>query len=1042
MLFSQTTDSGSNGSLRHQSDDIINWDTLRLNTPKVLVGSESRMERTRGPVIMHMGGSTYSLSEREGNRDLYRSGKVVDKSIRHFLKAVYRNVKVTDSPSDKCAESITNSFVHPFLCRRLAGGQLTVVQWADWVRSFKQMFDELRTRVGDDQIAWGKYHCDLAMWKAVGDANDPPQSPDGPKVKLFHGAVWTELKRRIVKRDLCFIYSIQKGSKSSWPPVSDNKVASSLYSHYSVLTTRSPDVDESKIRDIFNDFHVRRFFNEIFPRKVFYGAELLIPSISACAEESRQKGGALQYYEELLPKPSKTIRGAEENIEEVQEKLYQRCRTLQSSSIRSDDEVAPGSSGRPRPEILSDLGLIPGTLKRVRGFSDIAKYAPPVKVENDSSHRLRDPSRGIEVLRVNRVQHITEPGKVRTVTVGSADRALALGPLQARLLEAWKACRFSTMKDEDLTTRASLMAEVTPSEWEFYSVDYKSATDLLHSETSIECLRAIGRAAVSDGIPIHSENYDVGLLDLKLGDLMVYSKEAMQPRLSELPEKEAKRIYLESETVISQFLLKTGYSPDALDQFRLPPISQGLGSVKRQKNRILKHLNKHFIFGVRRRGQLMGHWLSFPLLCATNLAGIVCAGTRYCASIRDFSLIKTFSRGNLLINGDDVMFRAPRGFFPFLKDVTSTLGFQFSVGKNYISKFFCQMNSQVFTAVEEPYVENPSKRNYFEKAGTKNLLVRRVGYMSMKLLTGVSPKTGQSMADPVAIAKDVSKMLDFVPWAGAVAYKTLMDRCASKISGKTGFGDFTPNWFLPVHLGGLGVDRVHAPIIGSHERFSLPQRKVAAYFHSHQDLPRLLEAVVDGGNLRDQTMRLTTLVRSLLKDNSAPTIQKVILENHPRIKSSEFLHRDIIQAIQESGMFSLRNSPALNAVSKSLSTISMKMVGEGPLPEGFEWGDRGNRKGIPTSVGIRASLGYYFSTGMTQYIRDVGVMSALIPSPDRAGEVVFRFAFLGSGNVRPLKDFQLRVLEQQVLLEPVGPEPGRLSDVLRGVSSGRSSLWE
>jgi len=87
-------------------------------------------------------------------------------------------------------------------------------------------------------------------------------------------------------------------------------------------------------------------------------------------------------------------------------------------------------------------------------------------------------------------------------------------------------------------------------------------------------------------------------------------------------------------------------------------------------------------------GQLMGSVLSFPVLCAVNLSAYWCA-------LEEFTGRK-FRKEELpvLVNGDDILFKANAAFYEVWKKWVSRAGFTLSLGKNYISPHFITVNSE------------------------------------------------------------------------------------------------------------------------------------------------------------------------------------------------------------------------------------------------------------------------------------------------------------------------------------------------------------
>lgn len=103
----------------------------------------------------------------------------------------------------------------------------------------------------------------------------------------------------------------------------------------------------------------------------------------------------------------------------------------------------------------------------------------------------------------------------------------------------------------------------------------------------------------------------------------------------------------------------------------------------------MKELEPHLLFYpkssglapvLQRNGQLMGSFLSFPLLCILN------------NSTAKYSGLKP---DQYLINGDDILMRTPPSTYPIWKSKVQEFGLTLSMGKNYIHKDFGTVNSQL-----------------------------------------------------------------------------------------------------------------------------------------------------------------------------------------------------------------------------------------------------------------------------------------------------------------------------------------------------------
>lgn len=93
---------------------------------------------------------------------------------------------------------------------------------------------------------------------------------------------------------------------------------------------------------------------------------------------------------------------------------------------------------------------------------------------------------------------------------------------------------------------------------------------------------------------------------------------------------------------------------------------------------------------VQTNGQLMGSIFSFPFLCCINLAVYRAAWEKHTGKI--FKIHQLPVR----VNGDDILFRTNAEFQARWEGLISQVGFEKSVGKNFVSEKFCTVNSMLF----------------------------------------------------------------------------------------------------------------------------------------------------------------------------------------------------------------------------------------------------------------------------------------------------------------------------------------------------------
>lgn len=105
-------------------------------------------------------------------------------------------------------------------------------------------------------------------------------------------------------------------------------------------------------------------------------------------------------------------------------------------------------------------------------------------------------------------------------------------------------------------------------------------------------------------------------------------------------------------------------------------------------------------------GQLMGSPLSFPVLCAINLACYRRSLERYLGRSVPWEELP------VLVNGDDILFRADDRLYAIWQEEIALAGFNLSLGKNYKCPNLLTVNSQF-------WIWRPARR-YFEEVGYLN----------------------------------------------------------------------------------------------------------------------------------------------------------------------------------------------------------------------------------------------------------------------------------------------------------------------------------
>lgn len=203
-------------------------------------------------------------------------------------------------------------------------------------------------------------------------------------------------------------------------------------------------------------------------------------------------------------------------------------------------------------------------------------------------------------------------------------------------------------------------------------------------------------------------------------------------------------------------------------------------------------------------GQLMGHVLSFPMLCTINRAVYHCTISRWVRegpsllekwgeSYKTRFQIAEYLFRNVKINGDDMLFKCTKRMYEIFLTVCTEVGFKISQGKNYLSEDFCMINSQFYCR--------------------RNGRMERIGYLNLQLVKGFSSKKGESSATPTDIGTSLNKMVHLCPWAQCTIPAALKaaESKLGKMSDRHRFIGQTRAWFGHPDLGGYGVDPKYAP---------------------------------------------------------------------------------------------------------------------------------------------------------------------------------------------------------------------------------------
>jgi len=438
------------------------------------------------------------------------------------------------------------------------------------------------------------------------------------------------------------------------------------------------------------------------------------------------------------------------------------------------------------------MGSIPELLHYANDWRD-RNYSEFVRIYDNArnEYRARDLDRGYYEHAMLRSVAIPEPGgKARIVTIGDGYLYSILQPLQGNLIDNWKVRSESTMFVPDLTEKVQLMYDLT-----------QELSLQLCQDTSHVCEDFDGES-----------EWVNSMRDLEITDLPIF-RSGDYSAATDLVKQAC------TFAVLDGIEMGKGVPAAELELARDSFLPGVLTNAKFEKDNQDVHADGSP--WVRIDGQPMGHPLSFPILCCTNLGVFHCALLRWIkmASGKEAARRMMWSsvlKKTVIVNGDDIAFRAPLSFMSVFDATAADAGFEISIGKDYSSPTHLLINSQLFVC--------------------RRSVVQRVGYLNQNLFNGSVKKTSSTKGpcDPLALAQAVNKTLSLYP-AAKVALPRLMRRASESFLGSR----FTPNWFLPVEVGGMGI----LPQFGPRRRHEVPgwyktlpsnitrdQRMVAAAF--------------------------------------------------------------------------------------------------------------------------------------------------------------------------------------------------------------------
>lgn len=211
-------------------------------------------------------------------------------------------------------------------------------------------------------------------------------------------------------------------------------------------------------------------------------------------------------------------------------------------------------------------------------------------------------------------------------------------------------------------------------------------------------------------------------------------------------------------------------------------------------------------------GQLMGSPLSFPILCAINMATYMVALRRYISSRRldGYKVEITPYNIPILVNGDDILFRANAEFYEFWQNAVREVGFELSLGKNYFHRTLLTVNSQLYRRSSGRY--------------------RKVPFLNVGLLNGQCRSTGRKAARDAPIWDLHRETIEGAQNKGR-AHRRFVHYYKDEIQGMTQCHGMRLNLFIDRWRGGLGFTQFEG--FEEHNHYTYPQKILAQALYAY-----------------------------------------------------------------------------------------------------------------------------------------------------------------------------------------------------------------
>jgi hypothetical protein len=217
----------------------------------------------------------------------------------------------------------------------------------------------------------------------------------------------------------------------------------------------------------------------------------------------------------------------------------------------------------------------------------------------------------------------------------------------------------------------------------------------------------------------------------------------------------------------------------------------------------------------QRNGQLMGSILSFPILCLANLG-------LYLSVIREDPRSLADKLKGVLVNGDDMLYVAPKSLWNDHVQLGAAVGLSMSPGKAYHHPVYANANSACYHFdlrrfhYAERFEDTDLRKGRSRPAGTSWWTVSRhsstpryIPFLNVGLFFGQNKVMGGHGDDVIGLDEDeksyvtvINRLLEgALPGKGKDIMAQYLTRFSTEIKAECQ----GRNLFLPISLGGMGV---------------------------------------------------------------------------------------------------------------------------------------------------------------------------------------------------------------------------------------------